>query len=76
MEFQNRQSYTEKPHCGMTSSQRGGRYRIERGLSLEEKEGWAGEKFEGRGGGNRREETEKPRREHGRSVGVGDLAQW
>jgi len=27
-----------------------GRYRIEGGLSLEEKEGWAGEKFEGRGG--------------------------
>jgi len=26
-----------------------GRYRIEGGLSLEEKEGWAGEKFEGRG---------------------------
>jgi len=25
-----------------------GRYRIEGGLSLEEKEGWAGEKFEGR----------------------------
>jgi len=27
-----------------------GRYRIEEGLSLEEKEGCAGEKFEGRGG--------------------------
>uniref|UniRef100_A0ABK0LCK3 peptidyl-tRNA hydrolase n=1 Tax=Rattus norvegicus TaxID=10116 RepID=A0ABK0LCK3_RAT len=27
-----------------------GRYSIEGGLSLEEKEGWAGEKFEGRGG--------------------------
>jgi len=27
-----------------------GRYRVEEGLSLEEKEGWAGEKFEGRGG--------------------------
>jgi len=27
-----------------------GRYRIEGGLSFEEKEGWAGEKFEGRGG--------------------------
>jgi len=27
-----------------------GRYRKEGGLSLEEKEGWAGEKFEGRGG--------------------------
>jgi len=27
-----------------------GRYRIEGGLSSEEKEGWAGEKFEGRGG--------------------------
>jgi len=27
-----------------------GRYRIEGGLSLEEKEGWVGEKFEGRGG--------------------------
>jgi len=26
-----------------------GRYRIEGGLSLEEKEGWVGEKFEGRG---------------------------
>jgi len=26
-----------------------GRNRIEGGLSLEEKEGWAGEKFEGRG---------------------------
>jgi len=26
------------------------RNRIEGGLSLEEKEGWAGEKFEGRGG--------------------------
>jgi len=26
-----------------------GRYMIERGLSLEEKGGWAGEKFEGRG---------------------------
>ncbi len=26
------------------------RYKIERGLSLDEKEGWAGEKFEGRGG--------------------------
>jgi len=26
------------------------RYRIEGGLSLEEKEGWVGEKFEGRGG--------------------------
>jgi len=27
-----------------------GRYKIERGLSLEEKEGWVAEKFEGRGG--------------------------
>jgi len=27
-----------------------GRYKIERGLSLGEKEGWVGEKFEGRGG--------------------------
>jgi len=27
-----------------------GRYRIEGGLSLDEKEGWVGEKFEGRGG--------------------------
>jgi len=27
-----------------------GRYRIEGGLSLEEKEGWSREKFEGRGG--------------------------
>jgi len=26
------------------------RYRIEGGLSLEEKEGWVGKKFEGRGG--------------------------
>jgi len=26
-----------------------GRYKIEGGLSLEKKEGWAGEKFEGRG---------------------------
>jgi len=32
-----------------------GRYRIEGGLSLEEKEGWVGEKFEGRG--ERLEET-------------------
>jgi len=36
-----------------------GRYRIEGGLSLEEKEGWTGEKFEGRGGDwKRREEIE------------------
>ncbi len=27
-----------------------GRYRIEGGLSLDKKEGWVGEKFEGRGG--------------------------
>jgi len=27
-----------------------GRYRIEGGLSLEEKKGWTGEKFEGRRG--------------------------
>jgi len=27
-----------------------GRYWIEGGLSLEEKEGWVGKKFEGRGG--------------------------
>jgi len=32
-----------------------GRYRIEGGLPLEEKEGWVGEKFEGRGGGRGRE---------------------
>jgi len=42
-----------------------GRYRIEGGLSLEEKKGWVGEKFEGRGGDwNGKEETggrgEKP----------------
>jgi len=37
-------------------SQVRGRYRIEGGLSLEEKEGWAGEKFEGRGGDEGREE--------------------
>jgi len=29
-----------------------GRHRIEGGLSLEEKEGWVGEKFEGGGGGD------------------------
>jgi len=29
------------------------RYKIEEGLSLEEKEGWVGEKFEGRGGEER-----------------------
>jgi len=29
-------------------------YRIERGLSLDKKEAWAGEKFEGRGDWNRR----------------------
>lgn len=29
-----------------------GRYKIEGGLSLDEKEGWAGEKFEGRGDWN------------------------
>jgi len=34
-------------------------YRIEGGLSLVEKEGWAGEKFEERGG-DRRERGEKP----------------
>jgi len=35
-----------------------GRYRIEGGLSLEEKEGWVGEKFEGRRGDwNGKEET-------------------
>jgi len=32
------------------------RYRIEGGLSLEEKEGWAGEKFEGRRGDETRGE--------------------
>jgi len=35
-----------------------GRYRIEGGLLLEEKEGWAGEKFEGRGG-DRREKRDR-----------------
>jgi len=29
------------------------RYKIEGGLSLEEKEGWVGEKFEGKGGDRR-----------------------
>jgi len=42
-----------------------GRYRIEGGLSLDEKEGWVGEKFEGRGGGwnGKEEETGGRRRE-------------
>jgi len=45
-----------------------GRYRIEGGLSLEEKEGWAGEKFDVRGGDwNRKEEERRERaRSHGR----------
>jgi len=34
-----------------------GRYRIEGGLSLDEKEGWVGEKFEGREDWNGKEET-------------------
>jgi len=34
------------------------------GLSLDEKEGWAGEKFEGRGG-DWNQKSEKPPREHG-----------
>jgi len=48
-----------------------GRYKVERGLSLEEKEGWAGEKFEGRGGDwNRKEETggREKGRSHGRTM--------
>jgi len=35
-----------------------GRYRIEGGLSLEEKERWAAEKFGGRGGDENRKEEE------------------
>jgi len=34
-----------------------GRYRIEGGLPLEEKEGWVGGKFEGRGGEQKGEQT-------------------
>jgi len=64
-----------------------GRYRIEGGLSLEEKEGWAGEKFEGREetGTERRKRQEEKERSRGltiwqvmlrfHTVGVGDLAQ-
>jgi len=37
------------PHCFCKVQVRG-RYRTEGGLSLAEKEGWVGEKFEGRGG--------------------------
>jgi len=43
-----------------------GRYRIEGGLSLEEKKGWAGKKFEGRGGDEKRKEETREGRSHGR----------
>jgi len=36
-----------------------GRYRIEGGLSLDKKEGWEGEKFEGRGGDWNRKEKDR-----------------
>jgi len=36
-----------------------GRYKIKGGLSLEEKEGWAGEKFERRGDKHRKERQER-----------------
>jgi len=47
-----------------------GRYRIEGGLSLEEKEGWAGEKFEG-------QETRRERkRQEGDRGGEAVVGQW
>jgi len=49
-----------------------GSYKIgEGGLSLEEKEGWVGEKFEGRGGDWNRKEEETGGR--GREAMAGDV---
>jgi len=49
-----------------------GRYRIEGSLSLEEKEGWVGEKFEGRGGDwierKKRQEGEREERSQDRTI--------
>jgi len=45
-----------------------GRYKIEEGLLLEKKEGWAGEKFEGRGGDWNKQKG-RDRRERERSCG-------
>jgi len=45
-----------------------GRYRTEGGLSLEETEGWVGEKFEGRGGDWNGKERRGRERSQGRTI--------